>query len=129
MVHIITKKEDVEKLPESIDFHKATASSYLSTELKSKLQIKLSKMNQKGIREMIVNLELMEMDSIKDQRLKNRWEKVRDRLIRNIEIGEKLKSELFSEDERLQIANAMYFRACRDFAEKYLYSVKKQKRV
>lgn len=120
---------DPKRLPERIDFHKATADLFLTREAKTKLQIQLSQMSKKAIKKAIKSFEQLEMDALKSPRLQRQWAGVRDRLIKNNEIGERLRSELFSEDEKLQVANAIYCRSCRDYAQKYLYSLEKQKKI
>jgi len=130
MVNIILPNEhNPYKLPKEIDFHAQTAGSYLDRETRHKLQIDFSKMTKAQLKTTIANFEQMEMEAISSPRLARNWEGVRDRLLKKQNYGEYLNSDMFNEIERFEITNALWCRSIRDFAEKYLNSLTKQKKI
>jgi len=109
------------KLPERIDFHKATREFPLSREGKTKLQIALSKMDKAKIKKTIKYLKEMEYESLDGLKHKE-WENIDKHL--TAKNYNKLSDKL-RDDFRM----AIWCRFCREFAEKYLYSLEKQKQV
>lgn len=110
------------KLPERIDFHKATKEFPISRESKTKLQIALSKMSRKKIRETIKTLREMAYYCLGEELKWKDWENIDKKLTaKNYkELPGKMK-----DDFRM----AIWCKFCVEFAEKYLESLDKQKKV
>jgi len=109
------------KLPERIDFHKATREFPISREGKAKLQLALSKMSKKKIKEQIKHFREMEYQCL-DGLKKGTWDKISKRLTgKNYT---KLPQELKDEFKM-----AIWCKFCGEFAEKYLYSLEQQKKL
>lgn len=109
-------------LPSRIDFHKATREFPISREAKTKLQLALSKMTKKKVKETIKNLQNMAYYCLDEKiRLKD-WEDINKKL--TAQNYKKLPDKL-KEDFKM----AIYCKFCAEFAEKYLESLEKQKKI
>ena len=109
------------KLPERIDFHKATKEFPLPQAGKTRLQLALSKLSKKKIKEQIEHFKTMEYQCL-DGLKKGTWEKISKRLTSKnyTQLPDELKDEF---------KMAIWCKFCGEFAEKYLYSIEQQKKV
>jgi len=123
MVNIITPgyQYDPLNLPENLDFHKQTEEFPLSREGRHKLQIVLSRMTKKQIKDNIKYLKQMEYEALEGLE-RQHWEKIDKELTaKNYnKLPDKLK-----DDFRM----AIWCKFCGEFCEKYLASLEKQKKI
>ena len=115
-------KYNPHKLPRVIDFHKATKEFPISREAKTKLQVALSKMTKDQIKKSIKSLHDMQYESLEGLKRVD-WERIEKHLTNPLQL-KKLKPEL-QDDFRM----AIWCKYCEDFAQKYLYSLEKQKKI
>lgn len=114
------------KLPSSIDFHKATKEFPLARATKTKLQIVLSKLSKAEIKKVIKTLQNMEYDCLGGE-AKIKWERI-GRHIKDKKTERKV-FEVIKPELRDDFKMAVWCKFCREFAEKYLYSLEKQKKI
>lgn len=113
-------------LPTKIDFHKATKGFPLSREHKTKLQVALSQMTISQVRDTIKQLGRMEYECL-EGKAKIEWERIGKYIV-----DEESQAKVFkriSPDLQDDFKMAIWCKFCREFAEKYLYSVKEQKKI
>ena len=105
------------KLPDRINFLKATKDLPLPRGTKSKFQLHISKMNKEKLRETIAELESMLNQKLTSARVK-------------MEKGHIIIPKDIVEVERRKILQeAIYTKAVKDFAEKYLISLEYQRKI
>jgi len=124
MTNIILPKPEYNpfRLPERIDFHKQTQEFPLPKGKKRQFQIKLSKMSKEKVKETIKNLKQMAYDCLNEKVRLRDWENIDKKL--TAKNYKKLPDKL-KEDFKM----AIYCKFCAEFAEKYLESLEKQKKV
>jgi len=110
---------DPHRLPERMDFQKATREFPLSRKGRNQIQIALSKLNKDKIKEQIKAFKHMEYQSLEGLK-KGTWEKISKRLTsKNYSaLPQELKDEY---------KMAIWCKFCGEFAEKYLNSLEQQK--
>ena len=107
------------KLPKRIDFHEATKDLPLPRATKTTFQIYLSAQTKAKVREIINQLEQEEFRLLQEAKVASLGNnKV---IVIPKEVREKERREL--------IQKAIYTRASKDFAEKYLISLEAQKKI
>lgn len=108
------------------DFHQATRQFPISRESKSKLQLALSKMSKAKVKDTIKRLKDMEYECL-EGRSKVQWEHI-GKYVTDAETQEKIFKEI-PQELRDDFKMAAWCKFCREFSEKYLYSLEKQKKI
>jgi len=105
------------KLPDKINFLKATRDLPLPRAAKSKFQLYISKMNKQKLKETILELEEMLNKKLTEARV----------AYKNGHII--VPKEMADVTRRKALQSAIYTKAVKDFAEKYLISVEFQHKI
>ena len=106
-----------EKLPERMDFHKATKDLPLPRDAKSKFQIQLGTMTKSQVKNTIKTLKEMMHNHLREAKIESKGEHII------------IPKKLVEKERRELLQKAIFAKATYQFAEKYMASLEMQKMI